>query len=209
MTKEKTIEVLNLFKAQRYRFDEYYKVNDYVYTTDGYTGCRVNAKFVEDLELESNKTPSFEDIFILPEKSSRIDIDKDLLLSLKTVPILKDEIIECNECDGEGEVYWNYESYDKLDDCPVCRGNGEVKNEDAKPTGGFDYGEAKVSVKGKAFNARLIERLLKVKDIVGGNIKHYKTDKKNKADLFKIGYFTIIIMPISHYEKDELINIIK
>ena len=55
--------------------------------------------------------------------------------ALKKCPQVDEEIvvqdaIECDECNGEGKVYWEYladngRTYDYLHDCPICDGTGE------------------------------------------------------------------------------------
>lgn len=54
--------------------------------------------------------------------------------------IIIQEAIECKECDGSGEVYWEYTdnncyTHEHLDECPVCNGTGELEPEKTKKTG--------------------------------------------------------------------------
>lgn len=55
-----------------------------------------------------------------------------------TVPTGK--IIECEDCNGTGEVTWEYEdldgyTHDLIDTCPVCDGDGTVVEKTVKLTG--------------------------------------------------------------------------
>jgi hypothetical protein len=50
------------------------------------------------------------------------------------------EAIECDECNGEGEVYWEYRAdngrtYSCLHDCPICDGTGQKRPEMVRKTG--------------------------------------------------------------------------
>ena len=54
--------------------------------------------------------------------------------------IVIQEAVECKECDGSGEVYWEYidntgHTHEHLDECPVCDGTGEIEPEKTKKTG--------------------------------------------------------------------------
>jgi len=54
--------------------------------------------------------------------------------------IIIQDAIECKECDGSGEVYWEYtdntgHTHEHLDECPVCDGTGEIEHEKTKKTG--------------------------------------------------------------------------
>lgn len=54
--------------------------------------------------------------------------------------IVIQEAAECKECDGSGEVYWEYtdntgHTHEHLFDCPVCNGTGEIVPEKTKKTG--------------------------------------------------------------------------
>ena len=54
--------------------------------------------------------------------------------------IVIQDAVECKECDGSGEVYWEYtdnsgHTHEHLDECPVCDGTGEIEHEKTKKTG--------------------------------------------------------------------------
>ena len=54
--------------------------------------------------------------------------------------IVIQEAVECKECDGSGEVYWEYidntgHTHEHLDECPVCDGTGEIEHAKIKKTG--------------------------------------------------------------------------
>ena len=54
--------------------------------------------------------------------------------------VVVQEAIECDECNGYGEVYWEYKAkhgrtYDCLHDCPICDGTGQKRPEMVGKTG--------------------------------------------------------------------------
>lgn len=54
--------------------------------------------------------------------------------------IVIQDAVECEDCDGSGEVYWEYtdnhlRTHERLFDCPVCNGTGEIVPEKTKKTG--------------------------------------------------------------------------
>ncbi|MBF1529870.1 MAG: hypothetical protein HXN96_08015 [Prevotella salivae] len=65
--------------------------------------------------------------------------------ALDECPKVDEEIVirgavECEECDGNGEVYWEYtdnagHTHEHLDECPVCDGTGEIEQAEIKKTG--------------------------------------------------------------------------
>lgn len=54
--------------------------------------------------------------------------------------IVIQEAVKCKECDGSGEVYWEYtdntgHTHEHLGECPVCDGTGEIEHAKIKKTG--------------------------------------------------------------------------
>ena len=54
--------------------------------------------------------------------------------------IIVEDAVECEECDGSGTVYWEYtdnhlNTHERLMDCPICNGEGEIEPCKKKKTG--------------------------------------------------------------------------
>lgn len=54
--------------------------------------------------------------------------------------VITQEAVECKECDGDGQVYWEYtdnhgHTHNRLYDCPICDGTCEIKPEIRRKTG--------------------------------------------------------------------------
>lgn len=117
---------------------------DYIVATDTYALLMIKKELLED---------SFEEVKYAPNIENAIHEENcNLLLyrivignALQRLPRI-DEYIEvspkvlCHECDGSGEVRWeyedkNYETHHKYDDCPCCDGSGYVKDAVKRPSG--------------------------------------------------------------------------
>ena len=122
---------------------------------------------------------------------------------LKTVG----EDIKCTECDGDGQVEWEYNNWTKDFDCPKCDGDGYESESKQIPTGEFEIdGLNLVDVKNSRFSIKMIERLLKVKDLLLENeITLVFQEAENKANVFKIGKVEILCMPMRKFDNDELV----
>lgn len=111
-----------------------------VWSTDGYILIRVNPEILfgeypkEDLPMPKLKYPC--------EKTITIEA---LNKALEACPWVDEEVViqdavKCEECDGSGEVYWEYKdnhlhTHECLMDCPICDGTGEVEHKKTKKTG--------------------------------------------------------------------------
>ena len=111
-----------------------------VWSTDGYTLIRVNPEILTkeypkgELSLPKLEFPC--------EKTITIEA---LNKAFGLCPMIDEEIIvedavECEECDGTGEVYWEYKdnhlhTHERIFDCPICDGTGEMEREKTKKTG--------------------------------------------------------------------------
>lgn len=111
-----------------------------VWSTDGHTLIRVNPEFlIGEYIKERLLMPNLE----YPcEKTITIEA---LNKALEACPLVDEEVViqdavECKECDGNGEVYWEYtdnhlHTHERLMDCPICDGTGEMEHEKTKKTG--------------------------------------------------------------------------
>lgn len=111
-----------------------------VWSTNGYTLIRVNPEIlVGEYIKESLPMPKLE----YPcEKTITIEA---LNKALEACPLVDEEVViqdavKCEECDGSGEVYWEYKdnhlhTHERISDCPICDGTGEMEHEKTKKTG--------------------------------------------------------------------------
>lgn len=114
----------------------------------------------------------------------------------------EDENVDCPECDGEGEVTWEYESYEKEDECPVCDGSGLESESRFVPNGNKTFSsEARVKIDYSHFDINVLKLLFEAQKIIGGEIISLNFVERNKPALFRIGIYEVLIMPVT-YNKD-------
>lgn len=139
------LELLNLF------CDEFYSIpllhapflnTEYneVWSTDGKVFIGINPEILTKEYPKEN--------YLLPELE--FPCEKTITMealnkAFELCPMIDEEIVvegavECEECDGKGEVYWEYkdnhgETHERLMDCPICYGTGEIEPCKTKKTG--------------------------------------------------------------------------
>jgi len=115
--------------------------------------------------------------------------------------------VKCTECDGDGQVEWEYENWTKEFDCPKCYGDGYESESRQIPTGEFEIDPINlVDIKNSRFSIKMIERLLKVKDLLRETeIILVFQEAENMANIFKIGKVEILCMPMRKWDNDDLV----
>ena len=136
-----------------------------VWSTDGHVLIRINP---ESLAGEYHKGELHAPLLECPCKKE-ITIEA-INNALKACPLVDEEVIiqdaiECEECDGSGEVYWEYtdnhgHTHERISDCPLCDGTGEAEHEKTKKTGKKVIADdAAIAIGNAYFSARNINRL--------------------------------------------------
>lgn len=138
-------QILNLYKGREFHNQWMRKpfiIGDFVYSTNAYFICRVSKKKI-DFKIENiPQKGKYPVLFVYPTKRNlnfKIKVE-DLKLKSNTVPLV-DEYEdtnpqgECNECDGDGNVEWEYKRYYNDFDCPICDGKGIIEKEKRTKTG--------------------------------------------------------------------------
>lgn len=129
---------MNLGKLLRTPF--FNTIYNEVWCTDGHTLIRINPEIlIGEYVKGSLSMPKLE----YPcEKTVTIEA---LNKALEACPLVDEEVViqdavKCEECDGSGEVYWEYtdshgHTHEHISDCPICDGTGESEHEKTKKTG--------------------------------------------------------------------------
>jgi len=118
------------------------------------------------------------------------------------------EDIKCSECDGDGEVEWEYESWTKDFECPKCDGDGYESESKQVSTGNKTFRNIKVKIKGNYLDIFKFNYVLKVQSILGGNIELLYSETNKNALLFKVGCCEILVMKLREvYSEDEILTI--
>lgn len=115
--------------------------------------------------------------------------------------------VKCTECEGDGQVEWEYERWTKEFDCPKCDGEGYESESRQVPTGEQEIdGLNLVDVKESRFSIKMIDRLIQVKNMLNENeITLVFQEAENMANVFRIGNVEILCMPMMKRDNDELV----
>ena len=132
--------------------------------------------------------------------------------ALKKCPQIDEEVIvqdaiECDECNGEGEVYWEYRAdngrtYDCLHDCPICDGTGQKRPEMVRKTGRQVADDEAIIKVGNAYIfARYIRTLKSAMEHLNATSVEMLFNPEKKMNEFAIGNIRIGISPVLYYNK--------
>jgi hypothetical protein len=108
----------------------------------------------------------------------------------------------CQECDGDGQVEWEYESkvssrsYELTEDCPVCKGDG-IKGYWRKTGKMVVNQHQKIKIGLSHFSAPIVARMIKAMELLEETECRliYQPDKLQPS-IFKIGYVNFLVMPV-------------
>ena len=117
--------------------------------------------------------------------------------------VVVEDAVECEECDGSGTVYWEYtdnhgNTHERLMDCPICNGEGEIEPCKTKKTGKKIIAEdTVVEVRNAHFFANQL-RLLKtaMEYLNADTVKMTHNDPKGANEFIISKDIRIIIMPM-------------
>lgn len=145
--------------------------------------------------------------------NNRLDLQKvnDVISKCPLIEDFDEEEKEdtCNECDGSGEVTYTYEDSKYKDheldgECPICDGYGKFTQTIEKPNGRMVKNNEYYLQCGISYlSIFMIEKLLKVQQIIGGDISIVNQTYPNKEILFKVGNVKVLIMPLMRDEVSE------
>lgn len=194
-------DVFSLFvghDALRPAMHKPFEINGKVYATDAYSLVRTDKENIGFILDNEHKPINCEGSISEINMSLVLDITKKMFEPLKTADeyefLGKD--IECETCECSGQVEWEFEHYTRDFDCPVCEGSGLSEKKRSRKTGGKTFGNFVVKIKDSYFDVSRFYRLVKVRDILGGEIELISYINKRKAAMFKIGVCEILLMPV-------------
>ena len=183
--------------------------NDKVYATDAHVLIIVDKDKIDFDWKNEHKGHDLTTILPTPNILEVLNIPD--LEQYKTADELKviGEDVECSECHGEGEVEWEYGRWSKDMDCPKCDGEGLESEAKMIPTGNKTFRDIKVKIKGNYLDIKKFNTVLKVQEILGGNIELLFSEIDKGALLFKVGVCNIVVMKLREaLSDDEIIELI-
>jgi hypothetical protein len=207
----------NFCNPDKEKFSEPFINGDYICATDTHIIVTVKK---EEVECDDPLNESDRDYVGIVEKgignnlyNTTFNIN-DLLDTLKQVEIdTKDEHL-CPDCNGNGEVDFEYTSthgsvYTVRDECPVCHGTGFNENYQyiRKINGWFDKTACAIEFDGILLNPKYIGDLICVMEECNVNTCTMVCGGYNKACLFNINdNVRVFMMPV--FRGDSMIDII-
>lgn len=182
-----------------------FEINGKVYATDAYTLIRTDKANVDFVLDNEHTPPNCEGVIPKVNTSLILSVTKEMLEPLKTADeyefVGKD--IKCETCEGSGQVEWEFEHYTRDFYCPVCEGSGWSEKKRGRKTGGKTFGKCVVNIKGAYFHADKFYKLIKVRDILGGEIELINYSKPTSGVLFKVGVCEIFLMPVMYGDASD------
>lgn len=207
----------NFCDSSRERFSSPFLNGDYVVATDTHALVVVNK---EEVESDDPLKESEKDYIAIVESGKGDEVRNitftynELLDALKQVEISADNEHLCPDCDGYGEVDFEYHSthnyeYTMRGECPVCNGTGINSNFIYlhKVTGWFDKTLTAIETCNIWFNPKYIDDLVRIMDELSVTSCTMECGGHTKACLFilndKVKFY---MMPI--FQSDSVEHII-
>lgn len=200
-------ELLSLFYKQEDNLRPYmtapFLKNGYVCATEAHILIKIKA---ETLNEEYRKT-EFCNIEWPTDNCNFFVSLQEIETMLSSIPKVEEEKkvgedITCMECDGEGEVEWEYQDksghYHYADhECPMCEGSGfESESQYVKTGRMIPNGECGVQVRRIVIKAEFLEVLSKAMRIIGVDEIRCVHQDPAKPCIFRVDdNIEIIIMP--------------
>lgn len=210
--------ILEMYKSDddlRVQFTKPFFINDLAISTDASSMVFFDKKLCKELEYFTGKDPN-NIISVIPtlRNESFIFSLENLNNALSKCPLIDEILIEeteedCEECDGEGIVEYEYDGKLKTHtverDCPVCDGEGSTTTETKTPTGNkiLDLSKS-IKIKQSSFAAKQLSKLVKVAELLNEKtITLTYQVAANQCSIFLIGNVEILVMPTMMYNDAE------
>lgn len=187
-------------------------IQDFAYATDAHSMIWLEKKLVEGLEICENERPT-NVTGIIPESRNEnliLDVEK-IKEAISKIELVDDydtigENVKCSECDGDGEVEWEYESWTKDMDCPKCDGEG-FESSDKQVLNGkkvIDKGY-QINIKQSRFSVEMILKLLKTQELLKAKeiVLVYQI-RPYSSSVFRIGEAEVLCMPMQTTSNDKV-----
>lgn len=192
-----------------------YKQGERYYATDATAMIFMPTNEAELPFVEQDKPQS--DKVIPREKTMQIeilvsDIERKMLPEMIDEEIEKTETKECSECEGKGQVEFEYSgnkrTYTIEDDCPECDGSGKIEREFSVKTGKKIPNPRKVYFMHEVgYMYYNLERLVKAAKLCGADTITKTFGSRTQASVFDLGNrITILVMPtlVEQYDEPEI-----
>lgn len=133
-------DLLQLFVSTddlRPKFMRPWREGNYIFASETHICIRVKGSMTDTDYPCSNSHTNNMFLCRCPDGKLNREILDNAISYAPTVDEIKTvgEDIECEECDGTGQVRWEYKSWTDIFDCPVCQGTGYSETARKESTG--------------------------------------------------------------------------
>lgn len=189
----------------------------YVYATDGIIAVRVKEGDC-DFKVENNPEIKYPDVSLVfndlhyEKCRQRVHETTSHLEQYKTADeeIETGQDVECKVCDGEGEVLWEFDRYEKEDKCPVCFGTGFSEQTKMKKTGFKTYDSQVVHIHNAYVRLSYLAKIVLAAEKMKEPLFITAYNKSNNPIFFQFGSIEAVLMPIMYDQSygDEVIDLL-
>lgn len=152
-------------------------------------------------ENKTFKTPKAIDVeSVYPTFENPVSIQfniSDYMEFKKDLPLIREKI-ECTECEGNGEVEWEYMHWTKDDECPKCKGKGHWEGNNMVTNTKINYDLIVVVLSQKCLDVlcKFLEQFHDIKSI------DFIVERDKPFKVFaKIEEYEILMMPIVNHDR--------
>lgn len=183
----------------------------YVLATNANIMIRVRQELLKEEYAENSHAPIVSKVLTSCNFDKAVTLEK-LEAAIAQCPLEDEKVmvraaVDCPECDGDGEVEWEYvdsdgDTHHKYLDCPICDGTGEIHPAQYRKTGRKipEY-NVPIDVYGLNFSAMLLMTLCDAVKLLGLSQARYVARHFGKANTFRlIDGVDVIMMPLSIME---------
>ncbi|AGO48537.1 hypothetical protein Phi18:3_gp025 [Cellulophaga phage phi18:3] len=215
---KKALESVSGTDLYRPLFHKPFAIGLYIYSTNACAMLRVPKYMVDGYKIQEDdslirKCPSFFKEKFISSFNIKYSVLSDIEKMIPTV----DEYIEtntdgeCKECEGSGEVEWEFKGHCRDFDCPVCEGEGNIPKSKRTKSGRKIFDEnSYIDIKSTRLS---FSRILELKAICDSlNIDLIEVSEilePSSPVLFKIGPSELILMPVIQAKEQNIIYTIK
>lgn len=136
-----------------------------------------------------------------PHKDMIYDVT-DFKKALKKMPFkMVPPTKECTECNGTGEIEWEYKSHTRNDKCPICDGEGYLRAEGELIKVWIDC--KTIMIDDGSITATRLEKVVQVAELLNvTNVKLINHPHQSAAYVFEVGEAVVLSMP--YIERDDI-----
>lgn len=180
----------------------------HVVATDSRVLIRVRQELLKGCYAENSHAPIVSKVLTNHNFDKAVTLEK-LEAAIAECPLEDEEVlisdaVNCPDCDGDGEVEWEYTDKDhhthcEYHECPVCMGSGELRPAQYRKTGRKipEY-NAPIDVYGLNFSARVLVKLCDAMKLLGVSHAQYIARYVGGANIFRLlNGVDVVVMPLS------------